>query len=193
MFLNSWSSGHKFSVKAAYVFFRGADDAGPWTKALVHARIVPSHKFICSLAARQQLTIVDNLQKRGFWFINRCALCEGALETHIHIFFQCPFSYEVWTKIQQWMGIYCIGGSLQQILEIVVTGRQHRQWEQVWFQTSLAATVHQLWAERNVKIFQGRKNVGANIVRRIQFLVSVRMLMWKNHNQYSFIVARLCS
>ncbi|XP_074277699.1 uncharacterized protein LOC141601325 [Silene latifolia] len=67
--INGWCSQGKFRVTAAYSYLRGVVLAGPWTAALSHPRIVPSHKIIFSLAAQQKLATVDNLQSRGFYML----------------------------------------------------------------------------------------------------------------------------
>ncbi|XP_074299593.1 uncharacterized protein LOC141630727 [Silene latifolia] len=103
--LNSSYSNGKFSVKAAYGYLRGGVLAGCWTKGLVHPRIVPSHRIVCSLAVLKQLATVDNLQHRGFHVVVRCSLCEAALEDHNHLFFTCPFPSVVWEQILNWMGL----------------------------------------------------------------------------------------
>ncbi|XP_074305074.1 uncharacterized protein LOC141640008 [Silene latifolia] len=188
--INSWCSHGKFRVTAAYSYLRGAVLAGPWTTALTHPRIVPSHRIICSLAAQQKLATVDNMQLRGFYMVNRCSLCEIALEDHAHLFFNYSFSKDVWQQLLQWMGMNRAGSCLLAELEQAGIGSKHN-WRMPWFCTSLAAAVYQIWNERNSRIFRGRKAAATEIVSRVKFLVSTRLLMWTHHKQYSLIVASL--
>jgi hypothetical protein len=46
--------------------------------------------------AHGKLLTVDNLQKHGIVGPSRCVLCKGAIETIQHLFFECPFSIQVW-------------------------------------------------------------------------------------------------
>ncbi|XP_074305598.1 uncharacterized protein LOC141640816 [Silene latifolia] len=188
--INSWYSHGKYKVTAAYGYLRGAVLAGPWTAALSHPRLVPSHKIICSLAAQQKLATVDNLQSRGFSVVNRCSLCEIALEDHAHLFFNCSFSKDVWHQLLQWMGMHRAGSCLLTELEHAKFGSTHN-WRMAWYCTSLAAAVYQIWTERNTRLFRGRKATVTEIVSRVKFLVSTRLLMWTSHKQYSILAASL--
>ncbi|XP_074305766.1 uncharacterized protein LOC141640987 [Silene latifolia] len=156
-----------------------------YSNGLVHPRIVPSHRIVCSLAVQKQLATVDNLQHRGFHVVNRCSLCEAALEDHNNLFFTCPFSSAVWEQILNWMSLLRAGASLLEELKLAGSGSKH-DWKVAWFGTSLAAVVHQIWIERNSRLFQGRKTVVAKVVCRIKFLISTRMLMWKEDNEAGF-------
>ncbi|XP_074276943.1 uncharacterized protein LOC141600598 [Silene latifolia] len=188
--INSWCSHGKFRVTADYSYLRGVVLTGPWTKALTHPRIVPSHRIICSLAAQQKLATVDNMQHRGLYMMNRCSLCEVALEDHAHLFFNCSFSKDIWQQLLQWMGINRAGSCLLAELEQAGMGSK-QNWRMAWFRTSLAAAVYQVWNERNSRLFRGRKAAANEIVRKVKFLVSTRLLMWTHHKQYLLIVASL--
>ncbi|XP_074313687.1 uncharacterized protein LOC141648877 [Silene latifolia] len=178
--INSWCSHGKFRVTAAYSYLRGAVLAGPWAKALTHPRIVPSHRIICSLAAQKKIATVDNMQHRGFYMVNRCSLCEAALEDHAHLFFNCSFSKDIWQQLMYWMGVNRAGLCLLSALEHAgIGGKQN--WRMAWFSTTLAAAVYQIWNERNSRLFRGRKATVHDIVRKIKFLVSTRLLMWTHH------------
>ncbi|XP_074297317.1 uncharacterized protein LOC141628027 [Silene latifolia] len=174
----------------AYSYLRGAVQVGPWAKALTHPRIVPSHRIICSLAAQGKLATVDNMQYRGFYMVNKCSLCEAALEDHGHLFFNCSFSQEIWQQLMNWMGVNRAGSCLFSELEHTGNGGK-KNWRMAWFSTTLAAAVYQVWNERNSRLFRGRKNTVHDIVRRIKFLVSTRLLMWTHHKSYMLIVASL--
>ncbi|XP_074313556.1 uncharacterized protein LOC141648735 [Silene latifolia] len=174
--INSWCSHGKFRVTAAYNYLRGTVLVGPWVKALTHPRIVPSHRIICSLAAQKKLAIVDNMQHRGFYMVNRCSLCEVALEDHAHLFFNCSFSKDIWQQLMYWMGVNRAGLCLLSELEHAgIGGKQN--WRMAWFCTTLAAAVYQIWNERNSRLFRERKATVHDIVRQIKFLVSTRLLM----------------
>ncbi|XP_074291947.1 uncharacterized protein LOC141618764 [Silene latifolia] len=189
--INSWCSHGKFRVTAAYSYLKGTVLAGPWAKALTHPRIVPSHRIICSLAAQMKLATVDNMQHRGFYMLNRCSLCEVDLEDHAHLFFHCSFSKDIWQQLMHWMGINRAGSCLLAELEQAGVGNK-QNWRMAWFCTTLAAAVYQIWNERNSRLFRGRKATANEIIRKIKFLVSTRLLMWTHHKHYSLIVGSLC-
>ncbi|XP_074293043.1 uncharacterized protein LOC141619939 [Silene latifolia] len=172
LLLNAWTVNSTFSFQSAYAFYRNAPAADNWTSGLAHSSIVPSHKIICSLAVQHQLATMDNIQRRGIPYVNRCALCLAQEETHAHLFFSYPVSSAIWQQLLLWMGISRVISSLQEELASIGSSRH---WRTDWLATTLAATVHQLWAERNKRIFQGIDQPISCIVKRIKFQVAVRM------------------
>ncbi|XP_074290946.1 uncharacterized protein LOC141617678 [Silene latifolia] len=85
--IKSWYSHGKFHVTAAYSYLREIGNK------------------------------VGQLQSRGFYVVNRCSLCEIALEDHAHLFFNCSFSKDVWHQLLQWMGMHRAGSCLLTELE----------------------------------------------------------------------------
>ncbi|XP_074314377.1 uncharacterized protein LOC141649590 [Silene latifolia] len=61
------------------------------------------HNIIGTLATQGRLPTVDKLCSRGLFMVNRCVLCESSLETHSHIFFECPYSATVWRDVVLWL------------------------------------------------------------------------------------------
>ncbi|XP_074300180.1 uncharacterized protein LOC141631403 [Silene latifolia] len=190
LYLNAWTVNPKFSVQSAYGFYRNAPAADNWTTGLAHSNIVPSHKIICSLAVQHQLATVDNLQRRGIPYANRCALCLAQEETHAHLFFTCPVSSAIWQQLLLWLRISRVISSLQKELDSIGSSRH---WHTDWLTTTLAATVHQLCVERNKRIFQGIDQPISCIVKHIKYLVAVRMFKWSQHECFPMICASLCS
>ncbi|XP_074303652.1 uncharacterized protein LOC141638133 [Silene latifolia] len=111
--INSWCSHGKFRVTAAYSYLR----------------------------AQKKLATVDNMQHRGFYMVNRCSLCEVALDDHAHLFFNCSFSKDIWQQLMHWMGVNHAGLCLLSELENAGVGSK-QNWRMAWFCTTLAAAVY---------------------------------------------------
>ncbi|XP_074301638.1 uncharacterized protein LOC141633040 [Silene latifolia] len=99
---DSWVKGGKLLTSQIYEYLLDAQHLVDWYSTLFYQTIIPSHRVTSILAAQGKLATVDNLQLRGFHFVNRCSLCKQVLETHQHLFFRCSFSQAVWTALQQW-------------------------------------------------------------------------------------------
>jgi hypothetical protein len=52
--------------------------------------------------AREKILIAYNLQKRGWPQHDHCALCNGPLETYIHLVLLCPCAKAVWSLTLTW-------------------------------------------------------------------------------------------
>ncbi|XP_074314554.1 uncharacterized protein LOC141649770 [Silene latifolia] len=189
--IQGWYSGSKLTLHQVYGFFRNAPAAGSWTKGLLHSRIIPGHRIVCSMAVQNQLATIDNLKLRGMQFVNICSLCECEEKSQGHLFFRCSFSASVWHQVLAWMGHMRFGLSLEDELTFPLKGA--RDWQIAWFDVSLTTSVHQIWTERNTRIFQGHSCSVIGIVRKIKFFVIVRMLMWKHHSQYRLLEESLCN
>ncbi|XP_074265822.1 uncharacterized protein LOC141588272 [Silene latifolia] len=105
LLIQSWTMNSKFSIQSSYGYFRNASAVGSWTVGLGHSSIIHSHKIIYSLAAQHHLATIDNLQRRGIPYANRCVLCLAHEENHTHLFFTCSLSSEIWQQLLTWMGI----------------------------------------------------------------------------------------
>ena len=44
----------------------------------------------------------DNMQKRGWPHQEHCVLCNGPLETGLHLSLLCPFAKAVWGQVLSW-------------------------------------------------------------------------------------------
>ncbi|XP_074265798.1 uncharacterized protein LOC141588245 [Silene latifolia] len=127
--LQSWAGGPKFNLGLAYGCLRNVSALGDWTISLMHNRIMPTHRIICSLAVQQHLATIDNLQVRGIQLANRCSLCQNGLESHDHLFFKCDYSAAVWDRLLQWMGSPHLSYALVTILENSGATGKHCRWE----------------------------------------------------------------
>ncbi|XP_074321293.1 uncharacterized protein LOC141657839 [Silene latifolia] len=189
--LHSWMPGSKLNLQQVYGFFRNAPIAGSWTKGLLHSQIIPGHRIVFSMAVQNQLATIDNLKIRGMQFVNRCSLCEHDEESHDHLFFRYSYSASVWHQVLAWMGHLRLGLCLYD--ELIFPLKGAKDWQIAWFDVSLTTSVHQIWTERNARIFQGHSHTVLGLVKRIKFFVIVRLIMWKHHPQYSLIEERLCN
>ncbi|XP_074314001.1 uncharacterized protein LOC141649205 [Silene latifolia] len=173
--LNCWAKGLAIKPGIIYLYLRDSAPVGDWIKGLRSSGISPSHHLICSMAAQSFLATVDNIQCRGFQLANSYCLCERYEESHSHLFFSCSFSSSVLTGILNWMQIGCSGYALTQLLSIRFMLQKKDSWRKAWFCISIAVVVHQLWLERNHRIFQQKRRTSEEIIRKIKFLVAIRL------------------
>ncbi|XP_074306170.1 uncharacterized protein LOC141641407 [Silene latifolia] len=174
--LNSWVRHGKFQVSTTYHWFRDKGETVYWFKALQGNAIVPKHKTCAILAASKHLPMVDLLISRGLILINRCVLCQVAVESHEHLFFSCTFSQDVWNALLQWMHLCSRSVSLWTELRWMAQTKGQRHWKNMWRKACLAAAIYYLWQERNQRIFTGHESSYAALLSQIQFTVKHRLL-----------------
>nr|XP_009759510.1 PREDICTED: uncharacterized protein LOC104212030 [Nicotiana sylvestris] len=68
--------------------------------------LIPRHSFILWMTVQKRLAITDSLLSWGIQVPYACVLCStGAAETHIHLFFKCSYSKDIWGKLLKWINI----------------------------------------------------------------------------------------
>ncbi|XP_074315271.1 uncharacterized protein LOC141651458 [Silene latifolia] len=162
-----------------------------WVNAVWNRAVLPKHRFIVTLALQSRLATIDQLSHRGMYLINRCILCKAALETHQHLFFQCPYAATAWQSLLLWMKITCRTMNLRKEINWIAGKHVRRHWKARWFMSCLTAMVYSLWEERNLRIFQGIEHDIPYIIRRVQYLVSVRLIHVTHSSHKDKIVALL--
>lgn len=98
-------------VSRAYNFFLDKVGHWPWKPLLGKTSILPKHRFALMLFAHGKFPTRDRL---GAIPDKSCVLCKVANESFRHLFFNCTFSKDVWSRIRQWLGMRRLWVRLQQ-------------------------------------------------------------------------------
>ncbi|XP_074318449.1 uncharacterized protein LOC141655261 [Silene latifolia] len=140
---------------------------------------------------QQKLATIDQLHIREIPLVNRCILCKATNEMHKHLFFRCSFSGVVWQRILNWMRNHHRTSKLGKEVHWIAGRRVRKHWKAKWFSICLGATVYSIWEERNIRIFHGLEHDVDYIVKRIQYVVSVRLLYVAHPSNEGEIIASL--
>ncbi|XP_074271234.1 uncharacterized protein LOC141595163 [Silene latifolia] len=103
---NKWSTGNGvYTIKAGYQWLQGTLPKVAWYPLVWNRFNVPKHSFIAWLCVRQRLLTKDKLQ--AFVVVNDglCELCKIGDETHMHLFYHCPFSSSCWQLLKDWLNV----------------------------------------------------------------------------------------
>ncbi|XP_022157473.1 uncharacterized protein LOC111024165 [Momordica charantia] len=98
----STSSG-LFSVSNALDVLRPVRPPVPWFSLVWFGGNIPKHSFIAWLAMRDRLATRDRLCRWDYSVMVSCVFCTGQ-ESWDNLFFECPFSWEVWSSMIAWAG-----------------------------------------------------------------------------------------
>ncbi|XP_074305546.1 uncharacterized protein LOC141640761 [Silene latifolia] len=165
----------KFQVSQIYHRIRPKGDTVGWYRVIHDGAVLPKHAVIGSLACQYKLSTIDNFQKRGFYFANRCVLCESEEETMAHLFFSCSFSVEVWDAVCRWMGHFDPPVLLSQVLNWFSLYNRGAARGKVQRRCLLACTIYVLWKERNDRIFKDKRTDSRVLCHKICYIVATRM------------------
>uniref|UniRef100_J3NA39 CCHC-type domain-containing protein n=1 Tax=Oryza brachyantha TaxID=4533 RepID=J3NA39_ORYBR len=92
-----------FSVAEAYKFFFAANTLVVCGKINWKSHVPTKIKFFMWLAERGRCLTADNLAQRGWPHQAGCRLCSAAQESCAHLFVDCRFTNEVWTRLRSWV------------------------------------------------------------------------------------------
>ncbi|GKD57224.1 reverse transcriptase zinc-binding domain-containing protein, partial [Tanacetum coccineum] len=87
------------SLKEVYNDMREMSIEVKWAK-MIWFSCIPKHSFILWLAIQEKLMTYDRMIKWGYCDMTCCLLCKNNVETHDHLFFNCPFSAAIWKELK---------------------------------------------------------------------------------------------
>ncbi|XP_074282626.1 uncharacterized protein LOC141607166 [Silene latifolia] len=106
--------------------------------------------------------------------VNRCVLCESSLETHSHLFFECPYSAAIWRAIAVWLKI-SPDTSLPHLFHWYKVYNRGQGLVKKQRRCALMCALYLVWHERNKRIFKGIQATPVTIIRKIKVLVLLRL------------------
>ncbi|XP_074283817.1 uncharacterized protein LOC141608353 [Silene latifolia] len=175
--------GGKVQLSLIYEQLRDHDRKISWEKTVWNRVALPKHSVLVVLAMQHKLATIDKLNYRGLHMVNRCILCKADNESHQHLFFKCQFATSIWNRLLKWMKLRGRTDSLKRELHWLAGRRRRRHWKAQWISSCLTALAYSIWEERNSRIFRDVEHNEDYIVRRVQYLVSIRLL-YAYHSSY---------
>lgn len=171
-----------FSVSHAWNSIREEKGGVSWYRIVWYSQCIPKHSFMVWLVMHQKLKTEDKLRS---WDNIRnannllCFLCNGTIETHNHLFFECAFAMQVRRNLLVYANLSrvpCIWGDFISFLE------QRANKNAIWGiiqRLLLGSIVYNIWKERNHCLFKKHRRsvqiVAKDIVEEIRFkLLSLR-------------------
>lgn len=146
--------GKKFSSKVTWNCIRIPSPLVSWSKVIWFKEEIPRCSFISWLAIQQRLPTRDRLLSWGLSVPDCCVLCTLAPESHVHMFFTCPFVRRVWLR-------FCgrhLAAPPDDIRSAVALIQHQSQPSQSASTTILKlllqVIVYTTWRERNARIFR---------------------------------------
>ncbi|GJY03440.1 putative reverse transcriptase domain, reverse transcriptase zinc-binding domain protein [Tanacetum coccineum] len=133
-------------------------DVVDWYHLVWFPQCIPMHAFHLWLVAKQKLKMQDRLRQ---WDVGpsidlnllKCPLCDIVPDTHAHLFFECPFSMQVWSQ----------GTSVVSIIS----------------QLLLGVVSYYIWSERNSRLFKKKASTVPQIVQVITSMVHLKPVIFK--------------
>jgi hypothetical protein len=99
-----WTPDGTYSTRSAYrAQFRGSFTK--FHRDLIWKALTENKcKVFVWILIHGKLLMADNLEKRGWPHEEHCVLCNGPLETGLHLRLCCPFAKVIWSQILSLLG-----------------------------------------------------------------------------------------
>ena len=130
-------------------------------------------KIFAWILVQDKILTAQNLQRRGWPHQQQCVLCNGPLETGLHLCLCCPFAKAVWDQILLWENFT----QLQQQPQVDPT-HIRSWWEEAARKVPRSKrrrlngvviyTFWNIWKERNRRIFDNKIETAPQVAARIK-------------------------
>ena len=167
--LNQWSINGELQSKLAYDHFRPRGNNLKWPKIIWNSNAIPKQAFIFWLGMKGRLLTKERLHDPNLE--KTCSLCRAEDESIDHLFFQCLFVRQVWSKVKNWLGFHRSLTTLKAAVKWVIKEARGTGFQEKMKKLALASTTYFLWEARNLIIFEGKIQSPETVFRKIQISV----------------------
>ncbi|GJZ84093.1 hypothetical protein Tco_0649432 [Tanacetum coccineum] len=175
----SWAGSFKpFGVNTVWHSIHPRDVKVDWVDVVWFYNCIPRHAFNLWLAIKKKVKTQDRLSS---WDVNGslarcCSLCESQPDSHEHLFFDCPFSMQVWRHMRDMVGLSHLPPSLEVILDFIIPMAKRRTSSSVISKLVLAAFVYFIWLERNDRLINSSKRTVVQVIECIISAIRLKLM-----------------
>ncbi|GJV30268.1 hypothetical protein Tco_1386716 [Tanacetum coccineum] len=175
---NRDGSVYPFSVQLVWESIRPRDNEVPWYDLVWFSSCIPRHAVHMWLIMKKRLKTQDMLSN---WDIaaglsSVCPLCEMHPDSHEHLFFDCSFSQQVWSRVKHFAGLMGSSSSLDSIVSILMPIAKRNTVKSCIGKLTFAAAAYFIWQERNSRLFKSLKRSIQEVVDCIMSAVRLKLL-----------------
>ncbi|XP_078161769.1 uncharacterized protein LOC144557107 [Carex rostrata] len=156
-----WQPNGIFTVKSAYVAIQN----GPRITREVHLiwklKAPPRFKVFAWLMLLNKVLTIDNLSRKGWCMVNRCAMCKSDTETVLHLFNTCPIAQQLNTEVARVFQtrLPCMTATKHPILDTSYTAKER---------SIFLISAFIVWRERCTRIFRETESTVAQLLVQIE-------------------------
>jgi hypothetical protein len=161
-----------FSVSVVYSSLDGHHVLVPWHSTVWFTGHIPKHAFCLWVACHKRHPTQDRILS---WSTDppdfRCSLCRVCMDSHDHLFFECPYSLEVWVGVRNAIGWADFPSKWEDVIDTISMATPRHLIQRL----ALAASVYMIWQERNRRTFSDEKRPPALLIKEILAVIRLKM------------------
>ena len=137
-----------FSTSQTWHLTRSQSPKIPWHRGVWFPEATPKYSFITWFAMHNRLSTGDRILRWNPQAVSSCWLCNSAVETRDHLFFECSYSAEVWRGTTKDLAGPGCSNQWTLLIQKLATGL-HGRTLSFLFRYSFQAVAYAIWFERN--------------------------------------------
>ena len=145
-----------------------------WFKSVWFSFNIPKHAFLTWIVSRNRLPTRDRLLGWGMNVPSSCLLCASVDESRSHLFFQCPFSNQVWTSFFTYHSLtppHSFDGSINWVMTASPNGKV-----KTICKLLLQAVIYAIWRERNLRLHTSANRPVQLLIRETQVIMKAKLI-----------------
>lgn len=162
-----------YSTGMIYNLIKDHQPLVPWSGAVWSKRGIPRHNFLTWLTVLDRCPTKERMLRWGIQIDSACVLCNASLETRDHMYFECPYSWSLWTELAakaQWQPSRDWASELNCMQ--TSTAPKH---ERLLVYLAWQASIYLLWKERNNRIHKQHFRSSASLAKQAELLIRNRL------------------
>ncbi|GKB47833.1 hypothetical protein Tco_0898586, partial [Tanacetum coccineum] len=166
-----------FAVSLVWQSIRPRGFKVNWLHVVWYPNCIPRHAFNLWLIVKRKL---KNQDKLWSWdvagsMLSYFSLCETTPDSHEHLFFECPFSSQVWFHLRDLAGLPFTQPYIDVIMDDISPTANRRTSKSVISKLVLAAAYF-VWQKRNDHLFKGLKRSSAQVIECVVLVVRLKLM-----------------
>lgn len=147
----TWLLAHNgnFSVKTAQDALKTPLPIVLWAPIVLFKQDIPRWAFIMWLVCCGRLTTKDRLLSLGMRVKPLCILCQNVNDSHVHLFFNYPFSACIWGRILHLLGFSRYPMEQKHEINWAVQSLKKKGFSSTLYKLAMAGTMYYIWKARN--------------------------------------------
>nr|GEU83193.1 hypothetical protein [Tanacetum cinerariifolium] len=170
----------KFSIRSVWEKFKERKPEVSWYKVVWYPQCNPRHAFIVWLAMHRRLATQDRIMVWNKTSNLLCPLCKKENDSHEHLFFKCPYSKDIWSKVKYKMRRRNWSNEWEKVASTIAKGGCKSTIESVLDRMVLATMIYFIWNERNKRIFAQEQRNCQDILNGIVESIKMQLMCQKN-------------
>lgn len=143
-----------------------------WFNCVWNRYVIPKHSFIGWLAMQERLLTQDRLARMGVTTAGICYLCAQGMETHQHLFADCPYTQKCFAQLTEWLNITW---TFPDTWKHILNDRKMTVFARQVVCAILMATYYGIWHNRNTCRVQGAVITPARLITLIKADIRLRI------------------